>query len=168
MGEIEFDANGNEVGRMLTVEEFAERVGMSARNIKRALYGEDSYMIPGAVRDPLDGTWRIPENAMRVKRPKDPEGPQTGLQLVPPPGGFAPQPGAAVTQWAPPAQEVEPTLREGLDDQPGFMTIGAASDFLGIPEAQIRANPERFGLEPVGFNGSPRVPQRVVRRIMGY
>lgn len=172
MADIEFDVDGNQVlgTRMLTIDEYAERVGKSARVIKRALYGEDSYMIPGAVRDAED-RWRIPENAVRVKRPAEqgPEAPTTGLQLVPPSATFPTgATGGQMVQWPPAAEAAEPTLREELDDQPGFMTIAAAAEYLGIPEKQIRSNPERFGLEAVGYAGSPRVPQRVVRRIMGY
>lgn len=169
MSQIEYDADGNLATgtRMVTVDEYAEMVGKSARVIKRALYGEDSYMIPGAVKD-HENQWLIPENAVRVRRPAEPqpEAPTTGLQVVP--AGGLPAPGQQVTQWAPQELEVEPTLREELDDQPGFLTIEQAAEFLGIPESRIRANRDRFGLEPVGFNGSLRVPQRVIRRIMGY
>lgn len=175
MAEIEMDAEGNMVAgtRMLTVDEYAEVIGKSSRVVKRALYGEDSYMIPDAVRDQA-GEWRIPENAVRVKRPTQPrpaqpEGPVNGLQVVPA-GGFpdAPDTGAQLLPWTPPAEPAEPTLRESLDDKPGFLSIADAAEHLGIPEAQIRAQPERFQLENVGYNGSPRVPQRVVRRIAGY
>jgi hypothetical protein len=169
MAEIEQDGYGNEVygSRMLSIDEYAERIGKSPRVVKRALYGEDSYMIPGAVRDAED-RWRIPENAERVRRPAGAEAPTTGLQLVP--DAFTagqPAPGAAVAQWGPPPAPVEPTLREEMDNKPGFLSIADAAEFLGIPEAQIRANAERFALEPVGYNGSLRVPQRVIRRIMG-
>lgn len=171
MAEIEMDTDGNLVGaQMLTIEQYAELIGKSARVVKRALYGEDSYMIPGAVRDAED-RWRIPANAVRVKRPTGPrpEGPTNGLQLVP--TGGVPAPEQAPTQqmvpWTPTELEVEPTLREALDDEPGFMSIATASEYLGIPEAQIRAQADRFQLENVGYNGSLRIPQRVVRRIMG-
>lgn len=171
MAEIEMDAEGNMVPgtRMLSVDEYAEVIGKSSRVVKRALYGEDSYMIPDAVRDQA-GEWRIPEHAVRIKRPTSPkpEGPVNGLQVVPA-GGFpeAPDTGAQLLPWTPPT-ETEPTLRESLDDKPGFLSIADAAEHLGIPEAQIRANPDRFQLENVGYNGSPRVPQRVVRRIAGY
>lgn len=172
MAEIEFDVDGNQVGsQMLTIEQYAESIGKSARVVKRALYGEDSYMIPGAVRDEED-RWRIPANAVRVKRPAGvrPEGPANGLQLVPPGGVPAPEPAPSqqLLPWTPTDLDVEPTMRESLDDEPGFMSIATASEYLGIPEAQIRANPERFQLEQVGYAGSLRIPQRVVRRIMGY
>jgi hypothetical protein len=172
MAEIEMDAEGNMVTgtRALTIDEYAEVIGKSSRVVKRALYGEDSYEIPDAYKDQA-GEWRIPENAVRVKRtqrPAKPEGPVNGLQVVPA-GGFpaAPDAGAQLVPYQPPL-ETEPTLRESLDDKPGFLSIADAAEHLGIPEAQIRANPERFQLENVGYNGSPRVPQRVVRRIAGY
>lgn len=173
MSEIAYDADGNLEARQLTVREYAEQHGLSTKTVKRAL---SAGQIPEAqmVYNPARGTeeWRIPEHATRrmdaspVARtqPQDHSAaPSRALEPVRAPGGqvVAFEPGERLL-------EVETNLREDLDDEPAFLTIQDAAKFLGIPQAQILANAERFGLEPVGVSGSMRVPQRVIRRIMGY
>lgn len=167
MAEIVQNLDGTHAERMLTLGEYAEKIGMSTRNIKRWLGAGE---VPGAYKDPMaGGAWRIPEHAVRQMRatPADQTQPQdhseAPLQLVPAAGVTG---GQLVPFVAP--EPPEPSLREDLDDEPAYLSIPDAARYLGIPQAQILKNPERFGLEDVGVSGSPRVPQRVVRRIMGY
>lgn len=169
MAEIVQDGFGNDMGTMLSLSEYAEKHGKSTRTVKRWLSGTGMYVLPGAEKDPGSGEWRIPADAMAVPRsasaeatmPADHSEAPTGLQLVPPAGA-----GGQLLPFTP-VEPPEPSLREDLDDEPAFLTIEIAARYLGIPQAQIRANADRFGLEPVGVNGSLRVPQKVVRRIMG-
>jgi hypothetical protein len=167
MAEIVQDGFGNDVGTMLSLSEYAESINKSSRTIKRWLSGTGMFDLPGAVKDPASGEWRIPANAVAVPRavsaevskPADHSEAPTALQLVQTPGGQVLPFGGV--------EAPEPSLREDLDDEPGFLRIETAARYLGIPQAQILANPDRFQLEPVGVNGSLRVPQKVVRRIMG-
>lgn len=167
MAEIVQNLDGGYGERFLTLAEYAEKVGVSTRTIKRWLGADE---VPGAYRDEYaGGQWRIPENASRVIRatsaeqthPQDHS--QAPLSLVQGVGG----PGGQMVPFGA-LEAPEPSLREDLDDEPGYLDIPTAARYLGIPQAQIRSNPDRFGLEDVGVNGSMRVPQRIVRRIMGY
>jgi hypothetical protein len=168
MVEIVQDGYGNDAGTMLTLSEYATKIDKSTRQIKRWLSGTTAFELPGAVKDPATDEWRIPADARPRPRstpvaqtqPQDHS--QAPLTLVQPGAG----PGTQMLPWQA-AEPPEPTLIEDLDDEPGYLTLSDAARYLGIPQAQIRANAERFGLEPVGVNGSLRVPQRVIRRIMG-
>ena len=149
----------------LSVAEYASAKGVSTRSVKRWLADGE---LPAAEKDAFTGQWRIPRDAARQQQAvaADVAKPVNHSELL---GqlGVATMPGAEVLPWQPMPAPVEPTLRERLDDETGYLTIEEAAEYLGIPQAQIRANAERFGLEAVGVNGSMRVPQRIIRRVMG-
>lgn len=151
-------------GNMLSLSQYATAHGISTRTVKRWLADEQ---LPGAEKDAFTGEWQIPAHATRQLRPRSDEQPATPRE-----------PGSAVAthlfggrgeiQPMPQLQQLEPSLRDDLDDESAFLTIDEASRYLGIPQAQILRNADRFGLERVGTNGSYRLPQRVVREIAGY
>lgn len=149
----------------LSVAEYATAKGVSTRSVKRWLADGE---LPAAEKDVFTGQWRIPRDAARQVQAvaADVAKPVNHSELL---GqlGVATMPGAEVLPWQPMPAPVEPTLRERLDDETGYLTIEEAAEYLGIPQAQIRANADRFGLEAVGVNGSMRVPQRIIRRVMG-
>lgn len=169
MAEIVQDGYGNDVGTMLSVSEYAERHNVSTRTIKRWLAGSGVFELPGAVKDPASGEWRIPADAIQQARsvPADVSKPADHSEVSPAALQLVQTAPGQVVPFQPAVEAPEPTLREDLDDEPGFLSIENAARYLGIPQAQIRANPERFQLEAVGVNGSLRVPQKVIRRIMG-
>lgn len=152
---------------MLSLTEYAAEQDMSTRQIKRWLA---AGQLPSAVKDPATGEWRIPAGAARVfnaapaaqTQPQDHS--QAALQLV---TALGAQQGELVP-WQEPRESEEPSRREQLDDEPGFLDLPTAARYLGIPQAQILKDPKRFGIEARGVSGAPRVPQRIVRRIMGY
>ncbi len=149
------------------INEYAAANNVSTRTVKRWLADNE---LPGAEKDPFTGAWRIPLHAVRQLRalPADHTQPQTHSEVGPAGGQLIElmqrQGGMMLQQ----PSQLEPSLREDLDDEPGYLTLAAASRYLGIPQAQILANAEKFGVEHVGTNGSARVPQRIVRRIAGY
>lgn len=149
----------------LSVAEYATAKGVSTRSVKRWLADGE---LPAAEKDAFTGQWRIPRTAARQVQAvaADVGKPVNHSELL---GqlGVATMPGAEVLPWQAMPEPAEPTLRERLDDETGYLTIEEAAEYLGIPQAQIRANADRFGLEPVGVNGSMRVPQRIIRRVMG-
>lgn len=151
----------------LSVAEFAMARGTSTRSIKRWLADGE---LPAAEKDAFTGQWRIPRDATRIKTAKSAEEtkPVNHSELLAQMGVMAMPGGGEVIPWQQVPEPPEPTLRERLDDETGYLTIEEAAGYLGIPQAQIRANAERFGLEAVGVNGSLRVPQRVIRRVMGF
>jgi hypothetical protein len=157
---------GDVDGDRLSVAEYASAKGVSTRSVKRWLADDQ---LPGAEKDPFTGEWRIPRHAVRqlqatsAEQAKPGDHSEVSRALLAGLGN-----GAEILPWgAPPAPAPEPTLRERLDDETGYLSIEEAAEYLGIPQAQIRGNAERFGLEPVGTNGSMRVPQRIIRRVMG-
>jgi hypothetical protein len=174
MGEIMGDVHsitsmGAENGTTLVdIETYAGIVGTTDRTVRRWLGNGE---IPGAERD-VSGKWEIPSTA--VRRAKTPEevrayreaaagaSPAEHSEVGVP--AMYPNTGAEMVLAGP---ITEPTLVQALDDETGYLSIADASHYLGIPQAQILANPERFDLAPVGVNGSQRVPQRIIRRIMG-
>lgn len=169
MTEIVQNPDGSLAERKLSLSEYATKHDVSTRAVKTWLSGRGTYVLRGAEKDEL-GHWQIPEHAVKERntarvddmQPQDHSA--ATLTLVPPAaerGQLVPAAGYPMIE--PP----EPTLREDLDDEPAFLTVEDAARYLGIPQAQIIANADRFGLEAVGFNGSLRVPQRVIRRVMG-
>jgi len=149
------------------IETYAGIVGATDRTVRRWLGNGE---VPGAQRD-TTGKWEIPASA--VRRAKSPEevrayreAEAAGINAAEHSeiGVPALYPGTELTLAGP---VTEPSLVQALDDETGFLSIADASHYLGIPQAQILANPERFDLAPVGVNGSMRVPQRIIRRIMG-
>jgi hypothetical protein len=151
----------------LSVAEYATAKGVSTRSVKRWLADEE---LPGAEKDPFTGAWRIPRTSVRQVKAVSAEvgQPVNHSELLAQMGVMTMPGGGEVVPWQQMPAAPEPTLRERLDDETGYLTIEEAAEYLGIPQAQIRANAERFGLEPVGVNGSLRVPQRVIRRVMGF
>lgn len=157
---------------MLTLDQYADAVGASTRTVMRWLKANE---VPGASKDE-GGAWQIPASARRVTgggAPYPVTHPAWGgvhdAPVVSQEVAFAPQGrGLTVVDDTPDIlEEVEPPLLEELDDLPAFLTVAQASRFLGIPQAQIVGNAERFHAEPIGTQGSLRIPQRVVRRIAG-
>lgn len=157
----------------LSLNEYAESVGVHPRTVKRWLANEE---VPDAVKDPFTNEWRFPPGAPRVQRAQhDVQG--TGGQVAQPVdvlfGSAGGGPGGGVPWWAvaPPAlgsaEELEPTRLDMLDEESAFLTIERAAKFLGVPQAQIRANPEVFGLMSVGINGSLMVPKSTIRKFEG-
>lgn len=149
------------------IETYAGIVGTTDRTVRRWLGNGE---VPGAQRD-ITGKWEIPASAVRrAKTPEEVrafrEQGEAGVSTVEHSevGVPALYPGTELTLAGPVA---EPSLVQALDDETGFLSIADASHYLGIPQAQILANPERFDLAPVGVNGSMRVPQRIIRRVMG-
>lgn len=146
--------------QMLSLSQYATATGASTRTVKRWLANKE---LPDAVKDKYTGEWRIPRYAMRQPRPlTEDQEPQGVVEQHIFNGRSEIQPMPQLEQ------QLEPSLRDDLDDEPGFLTIDEASRYLGIPQAQILKDPERFELERVGTNGSYRLPQRVVRQIAGY
>lgn len=159
----EIISSGGGYGAVLSLSQYAAANNVSERTVKRWLANKE---LPDAEKDQYTGEWRIPAHAARVQRPRA-EGANPPSEI-----------GSAVAthlfngrgeiQPMPELRASDPSLREELDDEPGFLPLDVASSYLGIPKAQILQNPERFGLERVGTNGSYRLPQRVVREIAGY
>jgi hypothetical protein len=158
----------------LSLNEYAESVGVHPRTVKRWLANDE---VPDAVKDPFTNEWRFPPGAPRVQRALS-EAQAPGAQVSQPvdvlfggPAGAAA--GGGVPWWAvaPPAlgsaEELEPTRLDMLDEESAFLTIERAARFLGVPQAQIRANGEVFGLMPVGINGSLMVPKSTIRKFEG-
>lgn len=148
----------------LSLSQYATANNVSTRTVKRWLADDE---LPGAEKDQFTNEWRIPAHATRLLRPRteQPAGPvAVGAAVERHVFG-----GRSEIQPMPQlAAGLEPSLRDDLDDETAYLSIDEASRYLGIPQAQIRQNAERFQLEPVGTNGSLRVPQRVVREIAGY
>lgn len=145
---------------MLSIVDYAERQGINARTVKRWLAADE---LPGAEKDPFTGAWRIPANATRMVTAKvDPQpGPGTELEFGPAYPGTVGQ----FHGWPPAAvAPEEPTRLEDLEELPAFLTIAQAAEYLGIPQAQILAHRETFGVMDVGVNGSPRVPKAIVHK----
>jgi hypothetical protein len=146
----------------LSLNEYAEAVGAHPRTIKRWLANAE---IPDAFRDPFSKEWRFPPDAPRVQRATE-TAPTSfevavsganGQMMIPP-------------QWFPHPGEIhedEPTRLEMLDEESAFLTVERAAKFLGVPQAQIRANAETFDLMPVGISGSLMVPKSTIRRFEG-
>jgi plasmid maintenance system antidote protein VapI len=145
----------------LSLNEYAESIGVHPRTVKRWLANEE---LPAAFRDPFSKEWRFPPNTMRVQRATDDSQQvavspaNAGQQMLLPPQWF-PHPGEV--------HEDEPTRLEMLDEESAFLTVERAAKFLGVPQAQIRANAETFNLMPVGINGSLMVPKSTIRRFEG-
>ena len=149
----------------LSITEYAIAKGVSTRSIKRWLSDGE---LPGAEKDPFSGQWKIPANAVRQMSATSAEvaKPVNHSELLGQLGVAMPA-GAEVVPWQTMPEPTPPTMRERLDDETGYLTIADAAAYLGIPQAQILGQPEKFGVEKVGTNGSARVPQRIIRRIMG-
>jgi hypothetical protein len=163
--EIEHGHNGSQgsTRRMLKLREYADHVGVHERTVKRWLRDEQ---LPGATKDPFSGDWMIPADTMRVKtspmaghvdQPLSPSG-ELQIHRVEPGYGVVPYENEL---------EVEPTRLQALDEEPAFMSVADAAFYLGIPQAQILANPDRFQVEHLGYNSSPRVPKSVIKKIEG-
>lgn len=156
---------------MLGLDAYAEQVGASTRTVMRWLKAGE---VPGAMKNE-QGQWEIPSSARRSVGGGRRQVPEYGATVSPHPSRL-PEPyqqpvgsGLVVVPSQPEvmSDEIEPPLLEELDDMPGFLTVAQASRMLGIPQAQIVANADRFEAEPIGTQGSLRVPQRVVRQIAG-
>ena len=148
---------------VLTLNEYAESVGVHPRSVKRWLANGE---VPDAFQDPFSKQWQFPAGAPRVQRASE-EPATTGYSTA-----VSPANGGAVVPhgWFPHPGEIhedEPTRLEMLDEESAFLTVERASKFLGVPQAQIRANAETFGLMPVGINGSLMVPKSTIRRFEG-
>lgn len=116
--------------------------------------------MPGAVKH-LDGGWQIPSDAMRIK-------PLPGTDTTTTPTR---RDSVAVvadtTTRRDSVGDVGATLAAALSVLPAFLTLEQASRLLGIPQARIEDNAERFDAEPVGPWRRLMVPARVVREIAG-
>ncbi len=166
---------------MMSLDQYADHVGASTRTVMRWLKAGE---VPGAQKNE-QGAWEIPSSARKTTggpRPQQeraqvppygatvtPHPSRIGEQYVGEVGALVPQQyGQGLTIVPDPEPLVdEPLLLEELDDLPAFLTVAQASRFLGIPQAQIVANAGRFEAEPIGTQGSLRVPQRVVRSLAG-
>lgn len=151
----------------LSPQEYAEAKGITIRTVRRWLADGE---LPTAWQDALTGKWNIPSDAERVVSAAPRQVQQRPPAFLLPHGGAAPvgagemvlhQPAAAA------APEREPTRLEDLDDEPAFLSIPVASEYLGIPQAQILAQPELFGVMHVGINSSPRVPKATIKKFEG-
>ena len=152
-------------GPMLSAAEYAEHVNSHVRTIKRWIA---DGKLPSATKDPFSGEWRIPRDARPVVTAQAPRQDLTSPASMPSipgldphqqillPHGFLPAPG-----------ESEPSRLEDLAEESAFLSIADAAHYLGIPQAQIMANPELFEVMNVGVNGSARVPKRVVYAFEG-
>lgn len=150
-------------GETLSLNEYAESVGVHPRSVKRWLAKGE---VPAASQDPFSKEWRFPVGAARVQRAAEDDAPNgfevavsgaNGQMMIPP-------------QWFPHPGEIhedEPTRLEMLDEESAFLTVERAAKFLGVPQAQIRANAETFNLMPVGISGSLMVPKSTIRRFEG-
>jgi hypothetical protein len=143
----------------LSTTEYAAHVGAHPRTVKTWLANEE---LPGAYKDPFTSEWRIPRDTVRQLKPKAkaPDAPVAGDVLPWSGGQLIPFPQA-------PAEPAEPTRLEDLAEEPAFLRIDEAAYYLGIPQAQILANPEVFEVMHVGVSASPRVPKRVIRKFEG-
>lgn len=151
---------------MLTVDQYATQENKSYRTVMRWLA---ERRVPGAVKDPTSGEWSIPASSRPGSAPLALHTPapfpdNTGTMTMHPSrlGSTA----LTVVDDDPPELADVPLLEE-LADMPAFLTVSQAARYLGVPQAQILANPARFGAEAIGTQGSLRVPQRVVRQIAG-
>lgn len=147
----------------LSLDDFAKLQNVTTRSVRRWV---DAGEVPSMYRDPFSGEMRFPRDAVRQIRPKFDTASANGQalahpvehQLMP---SWLQQPHEVV---APPA---EPTRLEELDEESSFLSISDAAHYLGVPQAQIRANPETFALMPVGINGSLMVPKSTIRKFEG-
>jgi hypothetical protein len=147
----------------MSLNEYAEFVNAHPRTVKRWLANGE---LPGAFRDPFSKEWRFTRDTTRQQKAAEDAAPQSfevavsganGQMMVPP-------------QWFPHPGEIhedEPTRLEMLDEESAFLTVERAARFLGVPQAQIRANAEMFNLMPVGISGSLMVPKSTIRRFEG-
>lgn len=150
--------------QMLTLNEYAESVGVHPRTVKRWLAADE---VPAARRDPFTKEWRFPVGASRqIRAVSDaPTGSEVavsganGAMMAPPAHAWYPHPGEVL--------EDEPTRLDMLDEESAFLTVERASKFLGVPQAQIRSNPEEFDLKPFGIGGSLMVPKSTIRKFEG-
>ena len=136
--------------------QYAARHRVDERTVQRwAKAGE----LPGATKG-ADGRWYIPEDAMRIK----------------------PLPGTAPTAMSPTRRDdigvvadASPTRRDdigasladALAVRSAFLTLEDAAMLLGVPEASIRRDPDRFRAERIGVRRALMVPARVVREEAG-
>jgi hypothetical protein len=154
---------------MLSLDQYADAVGASTRTVMRWLKAGE---VPGAMKND-QGAWEIPASARKtpgIGGGGRQEVPEYGATVSVHPSRLPQQTaGSALTLLPelPEPEPEEPMLLEELDDMPAFLTVAQASRFLGIPQAQIVSNAERFKAEPIGTQGSLRVPQKVVRRLAG-
>jgi hypothetical protein len=153
----------------MSLNEYAEYAAVNPRTVKRWLKADE---IPAAYKDPFSGEWRFPAGATRIQRPVG-DTPMNGQEVTVAAGSamlpteqhaWFPHPGEVI--------EDEPTRLEMLDEENSFLTIERAARFLGIPQAQIRANAEMFGVLPVGRllpNGTNAlmVPKSTIRKFEG-
>lgn len=148
---------------MLAIADYAEHAGVHPRTVKRWLAENE---LPGATKDSFSGEWRIPVDATRRPAPVWTSKAELAVteQHLPAPAGtemvwHQPQPQ--------PADAGEPTRLESLAEEATFLTVPEAAYYLGIPQKQILANAELFEVMTVGFDSSPRVPKRVIRKFEG-
>ncbi len=142
-------------GSDLSINEYGERHNVHHRTVRRWLA---DGKLPGATKDPFTGAWRIPADAQPVQMSTD----VAPLQMT---GG---EQGMVLPQgWSMAPEEQVPTRLDELADEPAFLTVADAAQYLGIPQAQILANPELFEVMHVGVSGAPRVPKRTVYAFEG-
>jgi len=132
---------------LVSVAEYARRVGKSERTIRNWLYADE---IPGAIADDR-GVWSIPVDAVRNPRPLDVVKAEKATKA-----------GAPV---APARVGVEAILAS----LPGMVDLDTAARLLGCTVGHLLRNRDRFEIERGGgANGQGfLVPQRVIRRIFG-
>lgn len=141
--------------------QFAEHRNTTERTVRRWL--KDGWL-PGATQYP-DGRWDIPRDAIEQK-PLFPVATTaaanghdvSGVMSVARQGDMVPV--LDVGQGM--------SLAQALDQHPAMLSLEQASRLLGVPEATIIRNRERFAVEELGRATSTwRVPGRIVREIAG-
>ena len=157
---------------MLSLADYSERAGVNARTVKRWLASDE---LPGAIKDPFTGAWRIPATATRMVQART-DGPAGGFgsemavhdAATAAAGGL--DAGALVQLMAAMnanRAEAEPTRLDDLEELPAMLTVAQAAEFLGVPQAQILAHRDVFKVMDVGVNASPRVPKSTIYAFEG-
>jgi hypothetical protein len=150
----------------LRPEEYADRHKKALRTVRRWLADSE---LPGAWQDPQSKKWNIPADVERVVSdvPKV-ERPRPVEYVMQPPAGLVPGAGLVLhDQHRQLEAPREPTRLEDLAEEAAFLTVADAAAYLGIPQAQILAQPEVFDVMHVGVNGSPRVPKATIKKFEG-
>lgn len=135
---------------LLTTAQYREATGLAERTLKRYLA---DGKIPGASKD-AEGRWRIPATAMPPVTGPAPVRTELSAELV-------------AHRAARRELEAQPTLADVLARASAYVDLEQAARLLGVTEYAIRHNPDRFGVERFGPNGSMVVPLRIIREVAG-
>jgi hypothetical protein len=151
-------AQGEVMGRTLSPKKYAAARGLRFRDVQD--WVKNGY-IPGAVQNPRNGFWSIPEHAPVLDAPQ--------------PGWVVPERAAAgsgtvavrqaTSEVAPPMSDVR--LADRLDTLPAYVDVPTAARLLGITPHAVRSNAVELEGRKWGEGGAWVIPQAVIRRRAG-